>query len=82
MACTSRSAARLVVGRLSGDRTDWTGHQFEHFPGLQKAYNDLFGAAADDLDELIADLRAESAAAVMVGLPRSRWLGRLKRGRR
>jgi hypothetical protein len=64
------------------DRTDWTGHQFEHFPGLQKAYNDLFGAAADEFDELIADLRAESAAAAEVTLPRSRWLGWVKRGRR
>lgn len=62
------------------DRTDWMGHSFEHFPELQDAFNNLM-RAFDGIDELIADLRSESAAA-KVTPPRSRWLGRLKRGRR
>jgi hypothetical protein len=66
---------------MSGDRTDWTGHQFEHFPELQSSFNSLM-RAFDGIDELIADLRAESAAAATVTLPRSKWLGWLKRGRR
>jgi hypothetical protein len=63
------------------DRTDWTGHPFEHFPELQDGFNNLM-RAFDGIDELIADLRAEAAAAAPVGPSRSRWLGWVKRGHR
>jgi hypothetical protein len=63
------------------DRTDWTGHSFEHFPELQDGFNNLM-RAFDGIDELIVDLRAEADAAVPVGLSRSRWLGWLRRGTR
>jgi len=61
------------------DRTDWTGHSFEHFPKLQDGFNNLM-RAFDGIDELIVDLRAETHAADSVGLSRSRWLGWMRRG--
>lgn len=61
------------------DRTDWTGHSFEEFPGLQDAFNELM-RAFDGIDGLIVDLQAGKAAAARVGLSRSRWSGWWRRG--